>query len=135
MGKQIELLIIACLFYISIAQGQNKKKTQTEFGWYDLKNGVYVDSCLKGHSIVWLKSSGNNGMGEAQISITENLINQKGILETKEFNNQGDQNLDFDYEDKSSGKIEFTENKIKYIKINSKTSFISDDGCIWLLQN
>ena len=134
MGKQIELLIIAYLFSISIAQAQNKKKTQTEFGWYDLKNGVYVDSCLKGHSIVWWKSSGNNGMGEAQMSITENLINQKGILKTKEFNNQGDQNLDFDYEDKSLGKIEFTENKIKYIKINSKTSFISDDGCIWLLQ-
>jgi hypothetical protein len=36
-------------------------------------------------------------MGEAQMSITENLINQKGILETKGFNNQGDQNLDFDY--------------------------------------
>jgi hypothetical protein len=71
-------------------------------------------------------------MGQAQMSITENLINQEGILKTKEFNNLADQNLDFDYEVK--GKIVFTENKIKYIKINSKTSFISDDGCIWLLK-
>jgi hypothetical protein len=132
MKKKFELLIVAFLFSIAIAQAQNKKKTQTEFGWYDLKNGVYVNSCLKGHSIVWWKSSGNNGMGEAQMSITEKLINQEGKLITKEFNNQADLNLDFDYEDKS--KIVFTENKIKYIKINSKTSFTSNDGCIWLLQ-
>ncbi|WP_396209631.1 hypothetical protein [Flavobacterium sp.] len=132
MKKKIELLIIAFLFSIAIAQSQNTKKTQTEFGWYDLENGIYVNSCSKGHSIVWWKSSGNNGMGQAQMSITENLINQEGILKTKEFNNLADQNLDFDYEVK--GKIVFTENKIKYIKINSKTSFISDDGCIWLLK-
>ena len=44
---------------------------------------------------MWWKSSGNNGMGKAQMSITENLINQEGKLITKEFNNQADENLDF----------------------------------------
>ena len=43
-----------------------------------LKNGIYVNSSTKGHTIEWQSSNGNNGMGEFIISLTEKFINKKG---------------------------------------------------------
>jgi hypothetical protein len=98
-----------------------------------LKNGVYINSCTKGHTIEWESSNGNNGMGEFRINLTEKFINKKGSLEIKEFNNQAYENLDFEFDGDGRCKIILNENKIKYFKITSNISFISDDGCKWSL--
>jgi hypothetical protein len=98
-----------------------------------LKNGIYVNSSTKGHTIEWQSSNGNNGMGEFIISLTEKFINKKGNLQIKEFNNQADENLDFEFDRDGFCKIIFKGSKIKYFKITSNVSFISDDGCKWSL--
>lgn len=125
MKKDVQFLlaIAICIFF-----GRNTLAQSM------LLNGIYVDSCSNGHTMEWESSNGMDGMGQHVISITEKFINENGILDIKEFNNQALENLDFDYNGEGLGKIFFKKNKIKFIEITSKISFISDDGCKWNLQ-
>lgn len=107
----------------------NEKQTPCK-----LKNGIYVNSCEKRHTIEFYSSNGNNGMGQFVFSITDKFITKKGKIEIKEYNNQGYDNLDFEFDKKGRCKIIFPANKEKYYEITSSVSFNSNDGCKWSLQ-
>ena len=123
LKKQIYFVTIAILILC----------VSNTFAQCALKNGIYNNTNTNGHTIEWQSSNGNNGMGELLISLTEKFINKKGGLEIKEFNNQAYENLDFEFDDKGLCKIILKDGKIKYFKITSNVSFISDDGSKWNL--